>query len=394
MNIYINQTKFIFMSPDKAVFFMKRFFKNPFQFLTGRTLVHYPKAFLAMILCVCSSCAALAQEGELMEPRAYEAVFTAEEFDIDGRALEAAWQKAPFSESFIDIEGDKTPRYETRMKMMWGKEYFYFYAEMEEPHVWGTLKQRDTVIFYNNDFEIFMDPDGDTHQYYEFEMNALNTVWDLLLVKPYRNGGSVIDHWDMHGLRSAVYVDGSLNDPADEDKGWSIEVAIPWDVLKEAAGMPVPPEGEFWRINFSRVNWDFQLDEGRYSRKQDDRGNYLPEYNWVWSPQQVINMHEPERWGYVFFRPENSNSNFVIPAVEPLKWELYAVYRELRKNNAALLKKVQNGQAQVPVRNYKGKPVQARVEFHQSGWNLVAEMPGGNAVLIIKEDGEFVLKTK
>ena len=60
---------------------------------------------------------------------------------------------------------------------------------MEEPHVWGTLTKHDSVIFHDNDFEVFIDPNGDTLEYYEFEINALNTGWDLFLDKPYRQGG-------------------------------------------------------------------------------------------------------------------------------------------------------------------------------------------------------------
>ena len=63
--------------------------------------------------------------------------------------------------------------------MLWDDEYFYFAAELIEDQIWATLTERDSVIFYDNDFEIFIDPDGDSHQYYEFEINALNTVWDL-----------------------------------------------------------------------------------------------------------------------------------------------------------------------------------------------------------------------
>jgi len=84
-----------------------------------------------------------------------------------------------------------------------------------QPHVWGNLKQRDTVIYLNNDFEIFIDPDGDTHNYYEFEFNALNTLWDLFLTKPYREKTVVLDNWDASGLISAVHVDGTLNNPND-----------------------------------------------------------------------------------------------------------------------------------------------------------------------------------
>ena len=81
-------------------------------------------------------------------------------------------------------------------KMLWDDDYFYIGAYIEEPNVWATLTKRDSIIFQDNDFEIFIDPDGDSHNYYELEMNALNTVWDLFLVKPYRDGGPALHAWD------------------------------------------------------------------------------------------------------------------------------------------------------------------------------------------------------
>lgn len=358
----------------------------------GRVLIFSVAMFLVVVVAVGMKGKGFDQDVGVRPPRAYEAHYTSAKLVVDGKAEEAAWQEVPFSDKFVDIEGVKSPRYDTRMKMLWDEHYLYFYAEMEEPHVWGTLKERDTVIFYNNDFEIFIDPDGDTHEYYEFEMNALNTVWDLLLVKPYRNGGSVIDHWDINGLRSAVHIQGTLNDPTDADKGWSVEVAIPWGVLAEAAHMPVPPEGKFWRINFSRVNWDFDLEDGKYSRKRDGQGNYAPEYNWVWSPQQVVNMHEPERWGYVYFKPAGEESAFVIPENERLKWELYAVYRQLRGNGHRLLEEVREGKATAPSFLYHDLQMQPEVEFHRLGWNLVLLDPSENGVHVIREDGKYIFK--
>ena len=81
---------------------------------------------------------------------------------------------------------------------------------MEEPDIWGTLAERDSVIFHDNDFEIFIDPDGDTHEYYELEVNALGTPWDLMLIRPYRYGGPAINGWDIAGLRVGVDVRGGL----------------------------------------------------------------------------------------------------------------------------------------------------------------------------------------
>ena len=73
--------------------------------------------------------------------------------------------------------------------MLWDDQYFYVGAELEEPDVWVTLTEHDSVIFRDNDFEVFIDPNSDNHEYYEFEINALGTFWDLLLPPPYKDGG-------------------------------------------------------------------------------------------------------------------------------------------------------------------------------------------------------------
>ncbi|MCK5761229.1 MAG: carbohydrate-binding family 9-like protein, partial [Candidatus Delongbacteria bacterium] len=90
---------------------------------------------------------------------------TSEKLNIDGKGLETAWENAQWTDLFVDIEGDLKPKpeFETKVKMLWDNEYIYFYAEMEDPHLWAILTERDAVIYKDNDFEIFIDPDGDTH---------------------------------------------------------------------------------------------------------------------------------------------------------------------------------------------------------------------------------------
>ncbi|MFD2589155.1 carbohydrate-binding family 9-like protein [Croceitalea marina] len=315
-------------------------------------------------------------------PKIYTAFKIDQELLIDGNENEVAWQFIPWSDNFIDIEGVKAPKYNTKVKMAWNDTYFYLLAKLEEQHVWGDLKKKDTVIFYNNDFEVFIDPDGDTHNYYELEINALNTAWDLFLTKPYRNGGKVLDSWDIQGLKSAIKIEGTLNDPSDEDKGWSIEIAIPWVAITEASNSNKAPANHFWRINFSRVNWDFDISDKNYSRKKDAAGKYMPEYNWVWSPQEVINMHEPERWGYVYFSDELSSSGFQfeLPRDEKLKWKLYEQYRKLHEDlNYEIPDKFVNDDTSISL----------NLEKHLLGWNLWVLSPYTNKKLIISKDGKF-----
>ena len=50
-----------------------------------------------------------------------------------------------------------------------------------------------------------------------------------------------------------------------------------------------------------------------------------PERNWVWSPQGVINMHYPERWGYLQFTRQ-ATTTWQMPVAELRKQYLWLVY--------------------------------------------------------------------
>jgi len=292
------------------------------------------KSFSLLFLPIFAGIACGAEESKLkiwqekvkaIVPRHYVCQFTETPLVIDGKMDEAAWASAPWTDDFVDIEGDAKPKptFRTRAKMMWDETYFYIAAEMEEPHVWGTLTKHDEVIFADPDFEVFIDPDGDNHEYYEFEMNALNTGWDLFLPKPYKDGGGAQNEWEIPGLKTAVHVRGTLNDPSDRDEGWNVELAIPWKVLAEHANRPSPPqEGDQWRTGFSRVEWLIEIKDGKYVKLPK-----TPEHNWIWSAQGVVDMHRPETWGYVqFTKKPPGEAVFQPDAGVPARHALMEVY--------------------------------------------------------------------
>lgn len=250
-------------------------------------------------------------------PRKYICRRVPEPIHIDGSLNHPAWSKLPWTEDFVDITGDDAlpPHFRTRAKMGWDDDFFYIGAEMEEPHVWGTITKQNEVIFHDNDFEVFIDPDGDGLNYYEFEINALGTIWELSLPKPYGEGGEPILGCNLPGLKSAVHVNGVLNDPTYEDEGWSVEIAFPWKELatyNKNTGRSTPPSsGDTWKVNFSRVQWKHEAVDGKYMRipphgtplaeNLNPEEQEHPEDNWVWSPQGAVNMHLPLRWGEVEF---------------------------------------------------------------------------------------------
>ncbi|OQR99343.1 hypothetical protein ACHHYP_06931 [Achlya hypogyna] len=238
--------------------------------------------------------------------------------ELDGRLDKAEWAAAPWTDAFVDIEGaarKPSPPMLTRAKMMWDDAYLYVGAVMEEPKVWGTLVEKNSVMYHENDFEIFIDPDGSHHNYYEFEMNCLNTIWELVLHKPYKDGHDIDNPSNLRDIHSAVHIDGVPNDPRVTCRQWSVEVALPlaelvrFDERRHRQALP----GDTWRMNFSRVHYDLNTQTAA-----DGRATYVKvpgrrEYNFVWAATGVIDIHRPEKWALVHF--------LGTPTVDTLVWE-------------------------------------------------------------------------
>lgn len=266
-------------------------------------------------------------------PPSYICYKTPGEITIDGKLSPGEWDAIPWTSEFVDIEGDKRPLpfYRTQAKMAWNEEGMYFAVLMEEPHVWGTITRHDAVIYHDNDFEIFLDPANNTHNYLEFEINALGTVWDLYLSKPYRDPGhTILDNWEFAGMKTAVHVEGTLNNPDDTDQSWSVEVFIPWESIYQVVrGKKIPLPGEQIRVNFSRVQWTTEIRNGQYVKVPIEGESEIREYNWVWAPTRIINIHLPELWGYVQFSGKTAGEgteSFIKNPDEEIKWILRNLY--------------------------------------------------------------------
>ncbi len=264
------------------------------------------------------------------EPKTYMCKRAREKCTVDGDLDKSFWQHAQWTEEFVDIQGAHMPKptQRTRVKMLWDDEAIYFGAELMEKEIWSYVKKRDDVIFRDNDFEIFIDPDSDTQCYTEFEMNARNTVWDLLLTKAYRDHGFPMNGFDIKGLQTAVKIFGALNDPTAENVKWTCEIKMPFESLLECAGQgaKVPQKGDYFRVNFSRVEWQVDVKEGQYVKRIDpNTGKHFPEDNFVWSPTGIVNMHYPELWGFVFFA-DKEDEVYEIPKDEHTKWALRKMY--------------------------------------------------------------------
>lgn len=254
-------------------------------------------------------------------PRTYTAPYITNAPTIDGNLSKAIWDQAPWSDIFDDIRGvDDAPPDErppascsTRVKIMWSATHLYIGALLEadaDHPVISTFHNRNDPIFQqDSDFEVFIDTDESTHSYKEFEVNALNTVWNLMLNKPYADGGVEYSgrvakpgdalYYDTVGQETAVQIlEGAVNSFAPTK--WSIEIAMSYQDLVVETKSATPAPNTKWRINFSRVE-----------RKGD--------INWTWQPQiewkaatrgyhGEVAMHLPNAWGYLVFGDDDTES--------------------------------------------------------------------------------------
>ena len=263
----------------------------------------------------------------LSTPLHYVCYRTTEKIKIDGKLNERSWQKAADTESFVDISGEgfAKPIYDTKARMMWDDDYLYVAAVMEEPNIVAHLTQRDTIIYHDNDFEVFIDPTGDGQNYFEIENNARGVVFDLMLDRAYRSGGNFHVQWDCPGLKLAVSHDGTLNKPNDRDRSWTVEMAIPHKAITRNFTNPLKA-GNTWRLNFSRVEW---LKKGG------------PEENWVWTPTGEINMHAPNQWGFLQFSDKavgTATDQFRCPynmEAYKLLWAMFYAQLDLHGKNGS-----------------------------------------------------------
>jgi hypothetical protein len=260
------------------------------------------------------------------EPARYNCYRTNGPISIDGKLDELSWTLAPKSTAFVDIETGQPAWFDTRVALLWDDDNLYFGFWVEETDVWGTLSARDSKIYEENDLELFI---AGQDAYYEFEINALNTVYEVFWIWKDRFlpgtkyfgrpefdpatqrtlvldgvGGHVHERgerwgfldWDYPGLRTAVHVDGVVNRRDKTDRGWTAELAFPWKglaLLRDGRALP-PRDGDVWRIDCSR-----------FEKIGKDGEPIDPCAGWTWNRHGHYDSHIPEVFPYVTFSTQS-----------------------------------------------------------------------------------------
>jgi hypothetical protein len=175
---------------------------------------------------------------------------------IDGDLDDPAWSSAvTFTQSFPLNTKQAAAEGLTTWKMLWDDEHLYFAFDCRDADLQAQALPRDHDDVYKFDcVEMFILPRLETAVYWEIVINPVMSVFDGLQAKPVRAWGAMTrPELDLRGLRCAAKVRGSLNDAADRDEGYRVEVAVPFAGLPEY-GLARPAEGQTLRLMLVRLD--------------------------------------------------------------------------------------------------------------------------------------------
>lgn len=215
------------------------------------------------------------------------AVYSAEPVRMDGKLDEGIWKKAPaypmipaktaWDNSPPDCKAfyAKKPIEYGEYKAVWTDQYLYIGLRFNDTDIVAEGKEDQEHHYSVGDTgEIFLKP-ANASYYWELYVTPTNKKTSFF----YQGRGHLglpsgfAKEATLPGMKTAVYVSGTLNRSADTDQYWSAEVAIPISEINQKGVLLKP--GVPWKIFFTKVNFTCKR-PGREmgSYPQQERCNY------------------------------------------------------------------------------------------------------------------------
>ena len=214
---------------------------------------------------------------------------TSAKIEIDGRLDEPAWQNAETFGKFQFPWWTSGEKEQTTARMLWDEEFLYVSYECQDAHISAVQTERDSPVYQDDCVELFTAPNPDRPlDYFNIEMNVNRAILDRH--HPDGPGKPQVPNWNARGIKIATVVDGSLNDDTDTDRGWVLEVAIPFENFAKVTGRAHPRDGDVWHLNLNRLG-----------------GKINPQHS-QWSPGTTAKpaFHAPDTFGRVTFSSQIS----------------------------------------------------------------------------------------
>ncbi|MCI0418556.1 MAG: carbohydrate-binding family 9-like protein [Acidobacteria bacterium] len=208
-----------------------------------------------------------------------------EKIVVDGKLSEPAWSQAAPITLLFPWDFQTGGKQKTTVSLVRDSDTLYVGYEADDTDITATHESRDDPTYKDDCVEIFIKPSQETDSYLGMEMNARGVLYDYFFSFPKELDKAL----NFEGVQLKTTLRGTLNQSGDQDKGWTLEVAIPFKNFARLAKQPVPKTGEQWRVQINR--WDGTEASG---------GRRLS--MWCHSGLKKADPHNPERFGILIFK--------------------------------------------------------------------------------------------
>ncbi len=201
---------------------------------------------------------------------------------IDGILDDAAWAAAKPASPFVFPWWTAGDREQTEVKMLWDDTFLYLAYSCDDAHIWADHYDSNSATCLDDCVEIFWNPDPKAGDAYNmFEMNCLGNALSVCnnQKKPILDNKILPPHI---GQR----LDGTVNNDADTDKGWVLEVAIRFADYPGLFDGKTPKNGDMWRVGLNRCGGKINEQYSQWSASQTPKPNF----------------HAPKDFGKIVFK--------------------------------------------------------------------------------------------
>lgn len=206
---------------------------------------------------------------------------------LDGKLDEALWKELPAMR--LKPMGN-APALDTWARAYYTEDALVIGAYLADTHVWGLLVDRDADTWTEEVLEVFLDTNGDAQDYLELQVTPANVIFDARFEKRLGRGeGTRLEQinraraWNLEGLQTAVHVDGTLNDEGQADRGWTVEIVLPFANIPGAGQRP--KVGDSWHLNLYRFDVPKPKSPLAYG----------------WSTEPMGDFHQVDKFGRITF---------------------------------------------------------------------------------------------
>jgi hypothetical protein len=210
---------------------------------------------------------------------------------VDGVRNDPGWENAEIRSLDYFYRGDRAPdKQKSTFRMLWDEGYIYLFYDCEDTSLTARETIPDSRPYLDDCAEFFCLPVPDSlNLHFGFEINLYKAAFDYVIIMNFYNDRYAFIKSYNPAYKAELSYQGTINDNADKDKGWQMEIAIPFSAFNDLNSFLPAKVGTRWAFQAVRQ------DRNVISESRRSTSTLFPIYD------IRKDVHQPSRFGLMEF---------------------------------------------------------------------------------------------